>query len=176
MADTDWGALMAEAQAGNAAVYHRLLVEIRDWLRRYYAGRLPPAMLDDVVQDALLAIHEKRHTYDPSRPFGPWVAAIARYKWIDRLRAMKSAPTETLSEDVAVADHEEAVTSANSLERLLTELRPAQSSVIRLVKLQGFSIAEAAASTGQSIPLVKVNIHRGLGRLAAMVRGQEDAK
>jgi len=90
MADTDWGALMAEAQAGNAAVYHRLLVEIRDWLRRYYARRLPPAMLDDVVQDALLAIHEKRHTYDPSRPFGPWVAAIARYKWIDRLRAMKS--------------------------------------------------------------------------------------
>src|SRR5271163_4101878 len=117
--DDDWGAQMAAAQSGNAAVYRRLLSEISHWLRRYYVRRLPPAMVDDMIQDALLAVHEKRHTYDPSRPFGPWLAAIARYKWIDRLRAMKSAPTETLSEDVAVADHEEAVTSANSLERLL---------------------------------------------------------
>jgi DNA-directed RNA polymerase specialized sigma24 family protein len=53
-------------------------------------------MIDDVVQDALIALHEKRHTYDPSRPFGAWLAAIARYKWIDALRTMKAKPTEAL--------------------------------------------------------------------------------
>jgi RNA polymerase sigma-70 factor (ECF subfamily) len=175
MADSGWGSLMVAAQAGNAAAYHRLLTELRAWLRRYFARRLPPAMADDAVQDTLMAIHEKRHTYDGARPFEPWLAAIARYKWIDRLRAMKSAATESLNEDIPVADHGEAVSSAWSLERLLRELKPAQSEAIRLVKLQGLSIEEASALTGQSVSLVKVNIHRGLGRLAAIVKGRPDA-
>ena len=176
VADSEWGALMAAAQSGNGGAYHRLLVELGGWLQRYFVRRLPPAMVEDATQDTLLAIHEKRHTYDPSRPFGPWLAAIARYKWIDRLRALKAAPTEALTEDIVVADHEDAVISAHSLERLLQELRPAQSAVIRLVKLQGLTIEEAAVRTGQSVSLVKVNIHRGLGRLAAVARKQTDAK
>jgi RNA polymerase sigma factor (sigma-70 family) len=175
MADSEWGAWMAAAQSGDARAYHRLLVEVSGWLHRYYARRLPPPMVEDTVQDTLLALHEKRHTYDPGRPFGPWLAAIARYKWIDRLRALKSAPTEALTDELAVADHEEAVTSANSLERLLEELKPAQSDVIRMVKLQGLSIEEASVRTGQSVSLVKVNIHRGLARLAARVRKNPDA-
>ena len=165
---------MAAAQSGDGGAYHRLLVELTAWLKRYYAGRLPPSMTDDAVQDTLVAIHEKRHTYDPARPFGPWLGAIARHKWIDRLRTLKTRATETLSEDIPVADHEERVTSATSLERLLREIKPAQSQVIRLVKLQGLSIEEAAARTGQSASLVKVNIHRGLGRLAAIVRTRPD--
>lgn len=176
MADDDWGEWMSAAQAGNAAVYHRLLLEISVWLRRYYVRRLPPSMVADTIQETLMALHEKRHTYDPSRPFGPWLAAIARYKWIDRLRAMKSAPTETLSEDTPVADHEDAVSSARSLEILLGQLKPAQSNVIRLVKLEGLSIEEAAARTGQSISLVKVNIHRGLNRLTSMVQRKSDVE
>ncbi len=167
---------MAVAQSGNAAVYHRLLTEVGAWLRRYYARRLPPSMVDDAVQDTLLAIHEKRHTYDPTRPFAPWLAAIARYKWIDRLRAMKASPTEALVDDIASADHGDAVTSAWSLEGLLREIKPAQAEVIRLVKLEGLTIEEAAARTGQSISLVKVNIHRGIGRLTSIVRRQSDAE
>lgn len=168
--DSDWRALMIAAQSGNAAVYHRLLTEVSGWLRRYYARRLIPTMVDDAVQDALLAIHEKRHTYDPARPFEPWLAAIARYKWIDWLRAMKSMPTEALSEEIPVADHGDAVTNTRSLERLLEELKPAQSEVIRMVKLQGLSVEEAAVRTGQSTSLVKVNIHRGLAKLMSIVQ------
>jgi RNA polymerase sigma factor (sigma-70 family) len=133
----DWRALMLAAQAGNAGVYRRLLAEIGIWLQRYYARRLPTAMVDDAVQDALLAVHEKRHTYDPAQPFAPWLAAIARYKWIDRLRAMKSGAVEELSDDLAVEDHGDAVMSARSLELLLAKLKPAQAEAIRLVKLQG---------------------------------------
>jgi RNA polymerase sigma-70 factor (ECF subfamily) len=176
VSNNDWGAWMVAAQAGNAAVYRRLLAELGAWLRRYYSRRLPPSMVDDAVQDALIAIHEKRHTYDTTRPFGPWLAAVARYKWIDRLRAMKAAPTEELNDDLSVPDHGEAVSSAHSLERLLGTLKPAQAQVIRLVKLQGYSVEEAAKRTGQSISLVKVNIHRGLGRLAALVSEQSDAQ
>jgi RNA polymerase sigma factor (sigma-70 family) len=170
-----WEVMMAAAQAGDAAAYRSLLAELADWLRRYYARRLPSTVTEDAVQDALLAIHEKRHTYDPSRPFGPWLAAIARYKWIDRLRAMKSEPTEPLDETMGVADHAEAVVAGSALERLLAELKPAQADAIRLVKLEGYSIEEASKATGQSVPLVKVNIHRGLKRLEALLRGTNDA-
>ena len=58
---------------------------------------------------------------------------------------------------------------------MLGELKPAQAEVIRLVKLQGLSIVEASNRTGQTASLVKVNIHRGLGRLSALVQGRADA-
>lgn len=176
VAEPDWDIMMAAAQGGDATSYRLLLGEICVWLQRYYRRRLPPAMVDDAVQDTLLAVHEKRHTYDTGRPFIAWLGAIARYKWIDRLRAMKSHPTEELSEHWPVADHEDAVSSAVSLESLLKELKPAQADVIRLVKLQGLSIKEASGRTGQTISLVKVNIHRGLARLSEMIQGRADAE
>jgi RNA polymerase sigma factor (sigma-70 family) len=172
MTNRHWGDLMVAGQAGNGGAYRRLLEETREWLQRYYARRLPSSMVDDATQEALIAVHDKRHTYDPSLPFGPWLAAIARYKWIDRLRALKSRPTEALSDDFPSRDHAEAVTSAAVLDQLLGTLKPAQSEVIRLVKIYGLSIEEASVRTGQSASLVKVNIHRGLSLLAKMA-GQE---
>lgn len=171
-----WGALMAAAQSGNGGAYRRLLGELREWLTRFYLRRLPPSFVDDAVQDTLIALHEKRHTYDPERPFRPWLAAVARYKWIDRLRAMKRHPTDELPDDVAVPDHESAVTSATVLRQLLAELKPAQQEAIRLVKLEGFSVEEASARTGQSPSLIKINIHRGLAKLATIVQGQPHAE
>ncbi|WP_226896134.1 sigma-70 family RNA polymerase sigma factor [Polymorphobacter sp. PAMC 29334] len=176
MAD-DWAPLMAASQAGDTVVDRRLLDELRRWLKRYYRRRLPSSMLDDAVQDALVAIHTKRHTYDPSKPFSPWLAAIARYKWIDRLRSMRTHHTEMLPEEHAlpeamvVGDAATSILSAVVLRDLIATLKPAQAAVIRLVKLQGFSIEEAATVTGQSTALVKVNIHRGLGRLSEKVKG-----
>ena len=171
-----WDGLMAAAQNGNTSAYRRLLSEVAVWLKGFYARRLPPAMVDDTIQETLIAIHEKRHTYDPTRPFGSWLAAIARYKWIDALRSLKARPTEALSSDVPVPGHEDPLIDAWSLEQLLNTLKPAQSRVIRLVKLEGHSIEEASRMTGQSAALVKVNIHRGLKRLISLLRGEPDAE
>lgn len=165
---------MAAAQQGDKAAYRRLLVELRSWLTRFYSRKLPAPVIEDVVQDTLIAIHEKRHTYDPQRPLKPWATAIARYKWIDRLRSMRREATEPLDDDVETGDHEAAVTSAVTLNRLLARLSPTQAESIRLVKLNGLSIREASAKTGQSESLVKVNVHRGLGRLARIVQGDRD--
>jgi RNA polymerase sigma factor (sigma-70 family) len=165
-----WDSLMAAALAGDAHAYRSLLVELVPWLRRYYQRRLPPMMVEDSVQDVLLAVHEKRHTYDPSRPFAPWLAAIARYKWIDRLRSIKRKTTEPLDENFGSPDHESGVVAETTLAQLLSELRPAQAQVIRMVKIEGYTIDDASRETGQSVALVKVNIHRGLKRLAAAVR------
>jgi RNA polymerase sigma-70 factor (ECF subfamily) len=163
-----WRGLMLAAQAGERYAYDRLLGELDTWLRRYYARRLPHPASDDARQDALLAIHAARHTYIPSQPFGPWVAAIARYKWIDHLRAASRFASLSLPDDVPAADRSEAAISAITVNELLGRLKPAQACVIRLVKLQGVSVKTAASTTGQSAALVKVNIHRGLKKLAAL--------
>ncbi len=167
---------MAAAQRGDAAAYRQLLAALRPWLVRFLGRRLPPAQVEDTVQDVLMAIHTKRHTFEPGRPFLPWAAAIARYRWIDRLRAMGRAPESELNDVHGVPDHGAAVMSATLLTALLERLKPAQAQAIRLVKLQGFSIEEAASISGQSPSLVKVNIHRGLGRLSAMVEGGQDGQ
>ena len=161
---------MVAAQGGDSTVYRKLLSEIDVWLRRYYSQRLPSCMIDDVTQDVLLAIHAKRHTYDPDRPFIAWLAAIAHYKWVDAIRSLQSNATEPLDHEMAIPADETILMNAWSLNRLLATLKPAQAEVIRLVRLEGHTIEEASQATGQSISLVKVNIHRGLKRLAAFLR------
>lgn len=66
-----WGDLMVAAQGGNGGAYRRLLAKIDPWLRRFYARRLPHAMVEDAAQEALIAIHARRHTYEPPAPFVP---------------------------------------------------------------------------------------------------------
>lgn len=164
-----WGYLMTAAQAGDGRAYEQLLRELDAWLRRYYARRLPSPASEDARQEALLAIHANRHTYAPSRAFGAWVTAIARYKWIDRVRDASRFAALPLDDEIPIEDHGGAAISAAVMENLLGRLKPAQACVIRLVKLKGLSIARASGASGQSTALVKINIHRGLKKLAALV-------
>lgn len=144
----NWDRLMAAAQMGDANAYRILLHELAVWLRWYYAGRLPPVMTEDAVQDALLAIHEKRHTYDPKRPFGPWLAAIAWYKWKGRLRSLKSEAAEPLGENIGIPDHGDSVVPGSTFQQLSAELKPPQAEAIRLVKLEGQALRRPAVRRG----------------------------
>jgi RNA polymerase sigma-70 factor (ECF subfamily) len=164
-----WSALMEAGQNGHGGAYHRLLKEVSEWLARYFRRRLPPGDVDDAVQETLLAIHRRRHTFDPRYPLRPWLAAIAKRKWVDQLRSIGRRPTQALPDDLPIGDHEAAVTSATVLSRLLEELRPAQAQAITLVKLHGYSIEEVSREMGLSSSAVKMNIHRGLARLTALV-------
>ena len=163
--------MMALAQRGDRAAYRALLGDCRDWLARYFARRCPPQVVDDLIQDTLVSIHVKRASYDCGRPFYPWLAAIARYRWIDSLR--KRTATDEINEADAAIDHEEdAILARLSLDGLMAHLPAAQASVIQLTRIQGRSIAEASRITGQSESLVKVNVHRGLKKLAILVESE----
>ena len=166
-----WGILMSAGLSGQERAYHELLTSLTAWLHRYFTRRLPPASVDDAVQETLIALHTKRHTYEPKRPFGPWLVAIARYKWVDRLRRMRREAAAS-EQDGTVPSHETAVNSAIVLGRLLATLKPSQAEAIRLIKVQGLTVEEASALTGQSPSLVKVNIHRGLHRLARLASAE----
>jgi RNA polymerase sigma factor (sigma-70 family) len=167
-----WGRLMAAGQRGDNSAYEQLLREIDHWLSRYYARRLPHAAAEDARQNVLLAIHAKRLTYAPSRAFGAWVLAIARYKWIDRIRDASRYAFLPLHDDIPIEDHEGTVISNATVDDLLGLLKPAQAKAIRLVKLKGLSVAHASGITGQSVALVKINIHRGLRKLATLVSSE----
>ncbi|QPC99029.1 sigma-70 family RNA polymerase sigma factor [Qipengyuania soli] len=166
--------LMAASQKGDANAYRVLLAEVQLWLERYFRRRVAPAQLDDLVQDVMMALHAKRASWDPTRAFIPWLAAIARYRWVDHLRKVyRSAEDELGDHDAADDSDEEAVLARMSLERLFVHLPEKQVECIELVKIEGLSIAEASARTGQSESLVKVNIHRGLKKLSALVEKAE---
>ena len=166
--------LMAAAQKGDKPAYNVLLSEAGMWLERYFRRRVPPHHLDDLVQDVLLAVHHKRSSYAPSRPFLPWLAAIARYRWVDHLRKVYKHEADLLEDNDAIEDSEEDVVEARvSLERLFVHLPDKQAEVIELVKIEGHSIREASERTGQSESLVKVNIHRGLKKLSALIEKAE---
>lgn len=162
--------LMIAAQAGDSRAYTMLLTEVQRWLERYFRRRVAPAQLDDLVQEVLLALHAKRATWDETRAFIPWLAAIARYRWVDHLRRVYRSGEDALDDHDAAEDSDEAAVMARvSLDRLFVHLPQGQCDAIELVKIKGLSVTEAAERSGQSESLIKVNIHRGLRKLSALV-------
>src|SRR5712675_1046376 len=169
--------LMLAGLDGDAAAHRSLLKYLSDYLRAYYRrqlGRVGRSATDaeDLVQEVLLAIHTRRHTYDPAEPLTPWVYAIARYKLIDHLRrtraSMSNVPIDDAAELVAQEDQASAE-SSHDLGRLLGKLPERTRRVIECVKLEGLSVAETASRCGLSESNVKVSVHRGLRALAAAI-------
>ncbi len=161
--------LMAMAQRGDREAYAALLPACQSWLKRYFARRIGPCELDDLVQETLLSLHRKLASYDPSRPFLPWLAAIARYRWVDLLRKIYKANEVEIDGDFEALPDEPGISARISLERLFAQLPSAQVAAIEMVKIEGLTVSEASRATGQSESLIKVNIHRGLKRLTALI-------
>lgn len=172
--DDRWNRLMAAAQRGDDAAYGLLMREVGIWLSRYFHRRLPAAAAEDATQEALLAIHIHKESYDTSDAMRPWLKTIARFKWIDQLRGHLRAAESLDDMEVPVEDHGARTRAAILLDLLLAEANPAQAQVIRLVKLRGASVEEASRISGQSPSLVKVNIHRGLKRITQALDTLED--
>jgi RNA polymerase sigma factor (sigma-70 family) len=164
--------LMQLSQKGDKLAYSTLLSEAGRWLARYYAQKISPDAVDDLVQDTLMSVHRKLSTYDPARPFLPWLAAIARYRWVDRLRQTYKHEASALDFDIAEDGHEDVVGAKISIDRLLNMLPAKQAEAIRLSKIEGHSVSDVCVLTGQSESLVKVNIHRGLKKLSALIESE----
>jgi RNA polymerase sigma-70 factor (ECF subfamily) len=175
-------ALMTASLDGDAGAYHILLERLTEHLRKYYRHRLAriglgPTEAEDLVQEVLIGIHTRRHTYDRSQLFTPWLYAIARYKFLDYLRRTKSSskdmPIESANGLIAQSDMA-AVESGLDLKRLMSQISSKTRRAIQYVKLEGSSVSEAAARCGMSNSAVKVATHRGLKILASLVGKEEE--
>lgn len=167
-----WASLMAAAQNGEQAQYRQLLAEIGEAVFRYLTVRFGAhSMIEDCVQDVLMAVHEGRHTYNPSKKFRPWLFSIARNKAIDALRkqqARREAPQEEVIEPVS----REATDDIDS-GRLLARLSKAHREALTLTKLVGLSNAEAASQLQISESAVKVRVHRGVLQLRQLLEAEQ---
>ena len=161
---------------GDAAGYREFLVMVESMLRGYFRKRLTDraADVDDLVQEAVLAVHHRRHTFGRSVPVTVWIHAIARHKFVDLLRAdaSRAALFEPMSEasEAVAGDDADSVRAWQvrwDLRRLLETLPHKQRIAVEAVKLDGLSIVEAACRTGLSESAVKVYAHRGLRALIA---------
>lgn len=171
-------ALMLRGQAGDAAAWRELLSLLGGRLRIFFGRRMEAGSPDveDLVQETLLAVHRRRMTYDPTQPFTAWAHAVARYKLIDhwrRNRIRKHVPLDDVSDWLAEpADDGPAVRA--DLERLLSVLPEKQRKLVRDVKIEGLSLAEAGRAMGVSEGAAKVSLHRAMKRLTERNGARED--
>lgn len=169
--------LMRAAQDGDSAAYLRLLETIAPLLRRAVRQRrkfLQPSDIEDLVQDILLSLHSVRATYDPARPFLPWLMTIAHNRMADGSRRQMRRVTnevsvaeypETFCDDSTNRGGEAGYGDPTALRRAIDRLPHGQRQAIEMLKLREMSLKEAAATTGMSVAALKVAVHRGMHSL-----------
>jgi len=173
---------MRAAQQGDAAAYAEVLRLCVPLIKRVVnSGRHFGLETDDIVQDVLISLHSVRHTYDPDRPFAPWLASITRHRVIDAQRrrsridknetAVPEIP-ETFSGDQANWDVE-GRGDPKLLKRAIEDLPAGQRQAVELLKLKEMSLKEASVASGMSIAALKVAMHRGLKALRLRLAGPD---
>jgi RNA polymerase sigma-70 factor (ECF subfamily) len=177
--EDEWTGLMRSAIAGDNAAYHRLLRAITPVLRAAARRGLaragqPVDQSEDIVQDTLLAVHLKRHTWDANAPLAPWLFAIARNKLIDALRRRGRrifVSVDDFAESLADQPPEETA-SATEVAAHLKALPVRQREVLQSIAVESASIKDTAAKFSMSEGAVRVALHRGLSSLTAKLREQ----
>lgn len=166
--------LMTEARTGNEAAYREFLSEAAKRLRAVLARKIgADADLEDLVQESLIALHQKRHTLDPNRPVGPWMNAIAKYKLIDHWRKKGRSPLVNVEADLPVAADE----FANmDIAALLGKLPHPQAEAIRLTHIEGLTGQEASERIGIGHSALKLRVHRGMAKLKKFATDSELAE
>jgi RNA polymerase sigma factor (sigma-70 family) len=168
-----WEQLLAAANGGDARAYTRFLQAITPILRgivRAKGGGLGEAACEDVVQEVLLAVHLKRHTWAPQAPVRPWLYAITRYKVVDAFRARGrkvDLPIDDFTE-VLAADVGPDPTEAADMDKMIGMLDGRSAEIVRKIGLEGVSVAETGRALTMSEGAVRVALHRALKTLAIL--------
>lgn len=168
-AESELAQLMRAALAGDERAYTEFLRRAAGLVRGFARRKIVQGGIDpeDIVQDTMLAVHMKRHTWRTDLPVTPWLYAIARYKLIDAFRR-RGRRLEVEVEEIAdsVAEPEPETVSDREIGRVLETLAPRQRSIVAAVAVDGHSIGETARSLGMSETAVRVALHRGLTAIA----------
>ncbi len=175
--EDEWTGLMRSAISGDNASYHRLLKAVTPVLRAgarrglARAGQ-PVDQAEDIVQDILLAVHLKRHTWDANAPFAPWLFAIARNKLIDALRRRGRRIFVNIDDFAETLPGEAPAEAAPASEvaALLQSLPARQREVLQSIAVESASIKDTAVKFAMSEGAVRVALHRGLASLTGKLR------
>lgn len=173
MRDAKWADLLRQANNGHRDAYIAFLKQVAPVLRGVIQARSGGRHEDceDILQNVLIAIHEKRHTWRENEPVSAWLYAIARYKTIDALRKSGRSRTTAFDGEEAqvVDDNVIDPTAARDLDVLLTRLDDTSAAIVRQIKLQGLTAEEVGAQLNMTPGAVRVALHRAMTRLSAAV-------
>jgi RNA polymerase sigma-70 factor, ECF subfamily len=166
-----WGDLMRASLAGDQFAYRSLLTAITPYIRmvvRRVANRGSGNLeTEDIVQDVLLAVHLKRHTWDPALPLVPWLAAVTRHKTIDAFRRSGGRVTVSIDDFAEVlAEPARAEPGLGDAERMLAVLTDREQRIVRAIKMDERSAAEVGQELGMTEGAVRVALHRALKSLS----------
>jgi RNA polymerase sigma-70 factor (ECF subfamily) len=167
--ETELAWLLRAALAGDERAYTEFLRRAACLVRGFARRKMVRGGIDpeDIVQETLLAIHMKRHTWRNDAPVTPWLYAIARYKFIDAFRRRGRRVEIEIGEITEIfAEPERETVSERDIGRVLETLAPRQRSVVAAVSVDGLSISETAKSLGMTETAVRVALHRGLTAIA----------
>lgn len=181
--ETEWKRLLLAAIAGDEGCYRHFLSDVSRYLRGWAQGCLKragrsPAEAEDIVQETLIAIHTKRHTWDQSQPVGPWLHGVARHKLIDALRKRTGhdhLSVEAFAEIIPAptAEHELA---QDDVLKMVSSLPHRQADIVRAIFVDGQRTSEVAGRLAMSDGAVRVALHRALKTLASRFgKDQPDA-
>lgn len=165
--------LLRAANRGDHRAYEVFLRAVSPLVRgiaRSRASGLGADICEDIVQETLLAIHQKRHTWREDMPVRPWLYAIVRYKVVDAFRARGhrvNVPIENFSEILA-AEPDTDPTMDSDARRVIAQLDPRSARIVSAIGLEGASIAETSAALDMTETAVRVALHRGLKKLAQL--------
>lgn len=145
-----------------------------------------PADIEDAAQETFLRALDRIHTFDPARPFAPWLYQVARNvarnrtKWLRRRRThplaeiAEAAPSDDPAPSTRVARAELRALLAQAIDGLPEQQRTA----FRLAELEGYSASEIAQLMGLSAGTVRSHVHharRALrARLAPMLKDRDE--
>ena len=171
-----WAEAMRAERRGEAVAYERMLKEVATTLRRSLAPRLVRVDLgaheaEDLVQEILIGLHGKRHTWDPARPFLPWLHTIARYKLIDFMRHRRRDTRRRVDlplEDwlkIVESPPDEAYRSTWEVDRHLAVLPVSQRKIVRAIAVEGASVRNVARGLATSESAIRMTMHRAIRRL-----------
>jgi RNA polymerase sigma-70 factor, ECF subfamily len=177
-----WARWMQQAMAGDESAYRLLLESLASQLRSTVRQRFArfgsgDGDVEDVVQETLLAIHLKRHTWRVAEPIGPWVHAICRNKLVDTLRRRGRRQELPFDEELdameSVPADEPDIGTSRDVAVLMDGLNDRQRDIVRMVSIEGHSARSAAGKLGMSEGAVRVALHRSLRLLAQKLRRVE---
>ncbi|TGD44300.1 sigD protein [Pseudotabrizicola sediminis] len=169
----DWGLLLTAALEGDSRAYAHFLRAVTPVLRGVVRARgaaLGEAGCEDVLQEVLLALHLKRHTWQVGTPVRPWLYAITRYKVVDAFRARGrriDLPIEDFA-DVLPAETGVDPTQGADIDKMIGMLDPRAARLVRQVGVEGDTMAEAGAKLDMSEGAVRVALHRAFKQLAVL--------
>ena len=177
--EAQWTAWMRAAVLGDEVAYRALLQALAMWLRTVMRNRLAGAGaegdVEDAVQETLLAIHLKRHTWRREELVGPWVAAIARNKLVDQIRRRgrrAELPLDDLLADTLEARTDEEPSTSHDLASAMADLNERQRAIVHLVAIEGHSSRDAAQRLGITEGALRVALHRTLRAMAQRLERQ----